>query len=114
MSNTVGKDEPRVTPEDEEQAELAKWKGRYEIRETGSFSDPMFIYRIGGKGPEFGFTLSSIPEEKRQWLSEVVYDALYRAYQHGRAEQMRDLHRAANNLISAFGLHVSLPSELKL
>lgn len=104
MSNTVGEDEPRVTPEDEEQTELAKLKGMYEILKTGGSSDPLFSYRIGGHGPELQFTLATIPEEHRRWLSEVVYELLYKAYLHGRAKRMRELHQAATALIADFGL----------
>lgn len=75
------------------------------IVDNGDFSDPKFSYRIdGNKGPEFGFTIKSIPEDSRDWLVKVVCRQLHEAYEFGRQEKSEEVRKLAQQMMSAVGI----------
>ena len=81
------------------------------IVNLGRTYDPSFVYRIDGKGPEFGFTLKPIPEEKRDWFAGVVMGVIDRAYEHGQETKVAEIQRGLATTLAAMGLEFSLPKR---
>jgi hypothetical protein len=78
--------------------------GHYTIEDEGRAADPTFYYRIRGKGPEFRFSMKSIPEDRREWLAQVIRRHLYEAYEHGLETKTRELQGHLDGVMVALGL----------
>jgi hypothetical protein len=78
--------------------------GHYTIKDEGRAADPTFYYRIRGKGPEFRFSMKSIPEDRREWLAQVIRRQLYEAYMYGREEKTDEVEACAEKMMAVLGL----------
>ena len=78
--------------------------GHYTIEDKGRKADPTFCYRIHGKGPEFRFSMKSIPEDRREWLAQITRRQLFVAYKHGREEKAREVQSCAEKMMGVLGL----------
>ena len=87
--------------------------GTVVIEDDGAAHHPVFRYRVKeGVGPDFGFTLMSIPEDNRDWLIEVVTSQIHKAYEFGRSEKTREMQESVASLLRQMGIRSILDRKI--
>ena len=78
--------------------------GHFRLVDDGRSMDPQFEYQIHGKGPVFGCTFHSIPEDSRIWLAQIMRRQLFKAYELGQDTKQQEMRDALSSMSGALGV----------